>query len=65
MQYPYLGRKYLDGKPFVVMFFEEERGIVVMNETGHDELNIGQVKDFDEDSFEYLPNDVDVRLNND
>lgn len=65
MQYPYLGRKYLDGKPFVVMFFEEERGIVVMNETGRDELNIGQVKDFDEDSFEYLPNDVDVRLNND
>ena len=65
MLYPYLGRKYLDGKPFVVMFFEEERGIVVMNKTGRDELNIGQVKDFDEDSFEYLPNDVDVILNND
>ena len=65
MLYPYLGRKYLDGKPFVVMFFEEERGIVVMNKNGSDELNIGQVKDFDEDSFEYLPNDVDVILNND
>ena len=32
-KYPYLGRNFIDGKAYVVLFSEEDMGTVVMNET--------------------------------
>lgn len=62
--YPYLGRTYLDGKAYVVLFTEEETGVVVMNETNNSKIKFGQYLSFDESVFEVLPPDECVRLSN-
>lgn len=64
MTYPYLGRNYVDGKPYVVLFTEPGTGVVIMDETEGDDIKFGMITDFDEDAFELLPKDVCVRLNN-
>ena len=64
MDYPYLGRNYINGKPYVVLFTEEEKGVVVMNETDSQEIVFGTIGSFDENSFELLPPDECVRLSN-
>ena len=64
MDYPYLGRNYINGKPYVVLFTEEETGVVVMNETDSQEIVFGTIGTFDENSFELLPPDECVRIIN-
>lgn len=64
MDYPYLGRNYINGKPYVVWFLEEETGIVVMNGTDSQEVAFGTKGHFDENVFELLPPDECVRLSN-
>ena len=63
-KYPYLGINHINDKPYVVLFTEEERGVVVMNETDSDTIKFGYIGNFDEDQFEKLPPDQCVRLNN-
>ena len=63
-KYPYLGINYIDDKPYVVLFTEEETGIVVMNETNSETIKFGKIDNFDESQFEFLPEDQCVRLNN-
>ena len=64
MDYPYLGRNYINGKPYVVLFTEEDTGVVVMNETDSQGIVFGAIGSFDENSFELLPPDECVRLSN-
>jgi len=64
MEYPYLGRNYVDGKPYVVLFTGEETGVVVMNETDSNDIKFGTIGNFDEKLFELLPPDECVRINN-
>lgn len=63
-KYPYLGINYIDEKPYVVLFTEEEHGVVVMNETNSQTIKFGYIGNFDESQFELLPQDQCVRLNN-
>jgi hypothetical protein len=63
-KYPYLGINYIDEKPYVVLFTEEEHGVVVMNETDSQTIKFGYIGNFDESQFEFLPQDQCVRLNN-
>ena len=63
-KYPYLGINQIDGKNYVVLFVEEEKGVVVMNETDSDKISFGQIGNFDEAQFEFLPSDQCVRLSN-
>ena len=63
-KYPYLGINYIDEKPYVVLFTEEEHGVVVMNETNSQTIKFGYIGNFDESQFEFLPQDQCVRLNN-
>lgn len=62
--YPYLGRNYIDNKAYVVLFTEEENGVVVMNETNSETIKFGKILSFDESQFEVLPPDECVRLSN-
>lgn len=64
MKYPYLGRNYINNKPYVVLFLEEETGVVVVDETEGDSIKFGQYGNFDENVFELLPPDEVVRLSN-
>jgi hypothetical protein len=64
MEYPYLGINYINEKPYVVLFTEEETGVVVMNETNSDKIKFGMIDSFDESKFEPLPQDQCVRLSN-
>ena len=64
MNYPYLGRRFVDGKPYVVLFTEPETGVVVVNETDSENIVLGKYMSFDEDSFELLPPEECVRLSN-
>ena len=64
LEYPYLGRDYVDGKPYVVLFTESGKGVVVVNETEDHGIKFGDYREFDEDSFEFLPQDEVVRLGN-
>lgn len=64
MKYPYLGRNYINNKPYVVLFLEEETGVVVVDETEGDTIKFGQYGNFDENVFELLPPDEVVRLSN-
>ena len=64
LTYPYLGRHYIDGKQYVVLFLEEETGVVVVNETDSEEIKFGQYGNFDENEFELLPPEEVVRLSN-
>lgn len=62
--YPYLGRNYIDRKPYVVLFTEEETGIVVANETNAPNIKFGAYTFFDESKFEVLPPNECVRISN-
>lgn len=63
-KYPYLGIKQIEDKSYVVLFTEEDRGVVVMNTTHSDKIKFGMIGNFDENEFELLPPDQCVRLNN-
>lgn len=64
-KYPYLGKKSYNGKEYVVMFTEEDYGVVVMSEvTNVEQLQFGKTGDFDEKLFEYLEPERCVRLSN-
>ena len=63
-KYPYLGRNFIDGKAYVVLFSEEDMGTVVMNETNSRRIKFGTYGSFDESAFEFLPPNECVRLNN-
>lgn len=63
-KYPYLGINEIDGKSYVVLFLNEEQGVVVMNETESDTIKFGDLKEFDEEKFTPLPPDQCVRLSN-
>ena len=62
--YPYLGIRQINGKSYVVLFTEEDTGVVVMNETDSEKIKFGLIGNFDETEFEKLPQDQYVRLNN-
>ena len=62
--YPYLGLRHINGKSYVVLFTEEDTGVVVMNETDSEKIKFGLIGSFDETEFEKLPQDQCVRLNN-
>ena len=62
--YKYLGIRQINGKSYVVLFTEEDTGVVVMNETDSEKIKFGLIGSFDETEFEKLPQDQCVRLNN-
>ena len=62
--YPYLGIRQINGKSYVVLFTEEDTGVIVMNETDSEKIKFGLIGSFDETEFEKLPQDQCVRLNN-
>ena len=62
--YPYLGIRQINGKSYVVLFTEEDTGVVVMNENESEKIKFGLIGSFDETEFEKLPQDQCVRLNN-
>ena len=62
--YTYLGIRQINGKNYVVLFTEEDTGVVVMNETDSEKIKFGLIGSFDETEFEKLPQDQCVRLNN-
>lgn len=64
INYPYLGRKRIGDKQYVVMFLEEDYGLVVLNETKEENIIFGKLGDFDEEQFEILPEGECVRLQN-
>lgn len=63
-KYPYLGINYIDEKPYVVLFTEEEYGVVIANDTDSKNIKFGQIGNFDETQFEMLPEGQCVRLSN-
>lgn len=64
-KYPYLGKRVYKGHEYVIMFTEENYGVVVMSEIEDvDALKIGKTGDFDEKLFDYLESDRCVRLSN-
>jgi len=64
MKYPYLGIKSVDDKNVTVLFTERDKGVVVGNETDNDEYRFGKYGDFDEEEYDFLPQNMCVRLNN-
>ena len=62
--HPFLGVKYLNGKPYVVLFDKEDNGMVVLNATDNEDIKYGTYGEFDEGSFEMLPDDMFVRITN-
>ena len=64
MNYPYLARNFVNGKQYVVLFIEEEKGIVLLNETDSKNIQFGKMGTWDEGAFEILPPDECIRLNN-
>lgn len=63
-KYPYLGINQIDNKNYVVLFTEEDTGVVVMNETNSEVIKFGKITNFDESKFKPLPQDQCVRLSN-
>ena len=45
--YPYLGRNYINGRPYVVFFTEPNTGVVVMNNTDSPDIRFGMYGNFD------------------
>jgi len=63
-KYPYLGINQIDNKNYVVLFTEEDTGVVVMNETNSEVIKFGKITNFDESKFKPLPQGQCVRLSN-
>lgn len=64
IKYPYLGRKRVGDKQYVVMFVEEDYGVVVLNDTEDEDVTFGELGEFNEELFELLPPEECVRLQN-
>lgn len=64
MKYPYLGMRKFDDKQVTILFTELGKGVVVDNQTQDDEYRFGRYGEFDEDEYDFLPQNVCVRLNN-
>ncbi|UWF82107.1 MAG: hypothetical protein [Bacteriophage sp.] len=69
-KYPYLGKfSFLNNEEmaYVVLFNRPKTGMIVSsNIVGNTLLEIGSYsEEWDENSFTYLPKEIDVRLNND
>lgn len=63
--YPYLGKKEIDGRIYVVLFSEENYGTVILSEIkDNPSLAFGAIGDYDEDSFEYLSPEEQVSIHN-
>lgn len=64
--YPYLGRNNVNGKDIVVLFTDEDCGVVVMSEFDKgDKFAFGKyLENFAEEQFEVLPPDLQVSLSN-
>lgn len=55
-RYPYLAKKEYKGQIYVVLFSEENYGTIVMSSiTDEPELAFGAIGDYDEDSFDVIP----------
>lgn len=63
-KYPYLGINQYKNKNYVVLFTEEDRGVIVMSESDNEKLKFGTIGNFDEGQFKVLPPEQCVRLNN-
>ena len=64
-QYPWLGKREYKGQEYVILFCEENYGVVVMsNITEVEEIKFGHIGDFNENLFEPLEPNRCVRLNN-
>lgn len=62
--HPFLGIKKTSEGSYVVLFYEEDMGIVVQTEINNEDLYLGYHGEFDENSFEFLEPETDVILNN-
>lgn len=63
--YPYLGKREYKGSEYVILFTEEDYGVVVMSDiTDVEDLQFGKTGDFDESMFTYLEPERCVRLSN-
>lgn len=64
-KYPYLGKRNYKGQDYVILFTEENYGVVVMSEIEDVEsLKFGKTGDYDEKMFDFLEPDKCVRLSN-
>ena len=64
--HPFLGLKEINEGTFVVLFYEQDMGVVVdvdFNKES-DEIYLGYHGEFDESGFEFLDPGIDVKLNN-
>lgn len=65
VNYPYLAKREYKGNEYVIMFTEENYGVVVMSDIKDNEsLRFGKMGDFDEKLFTILSPDQCVRLSN-
>lgn len=63
--YPYLGKREYKGHEYVIMFTEENYGVVVMSDiTDNKLLQFGKMGDFDETMFTPLETERCVKLSN-
>lgn len=63
-KYPFLAKKLINNRPYVVLFVEPDYGMVVANETEESTIKFGQIGDFDEKSFEVLSSNEFITLSN-
>ena len=64
-KYPYLGKRNYKGQDYVILFTEENYGVVVMSEIEDVEsLKFGKTGDYDEKMFDFLEPEKGVRLSN-
>lgn len=65
MIYPYLGKKDLDEKKCIVVFFtEENKGVVISLPEDNNEYTFGKYDKYNEDEFDLLDEELCVRLHN-
>lgn len=65
VSYPYLGKKTYKNHEYVVMFTEENYGVVVMSDIEDPvELQFGHIGEFNEQTFSLLEKERCVRLSN-
>ena len=64
MNYPYLGLKIKDKKNNVVFFTSENRGVVVLDETGEENMMFGLNGEFNEDKSDFLSPEIQISIAN-
>lgn len=64
MTYPYLGYIEVDGKDVVVLFTNKDIGVVVHSDSDDIKYKFGKNSTFNEDSFDFLPEGVAVKIQN-